>query len=130
MITTDDVLIHNLSYRSDDYPDEASWAKVSRTYGLNQKRSKAVIKASICMREKRAFGIEVWHLCSIKLPPCYKDVLFDDGDTVYTGKVDDIVTNYNDMLKALLRFTTRSVGDPVWWRELPEGAREYYGLKI
>lgn len=130
MITTDDVLVHNLSYRNEEFPDENSWPKVQRTYGLTQTRSKAVIKAAICMREKRAVGLEVWHLCSIKLPPCYKDVLFDDGDEVYPGKVDDLVTNYNDMLRALLKNTTREVGDPVWWSELPRGARDYYGLKV
>jgi hypothetical protein len=124
MTDIDDKLIWEISLNN---VDKISWTSIARSHKLTEERAKQIFRAAMSLHICRTNGVDRWKLCSEAPPPCLINVLFDDGDNVYAGYITEICPP-NERMNFVSSYTRKRVGDPIWWRELPEGAREYYGF--
>jgi hypothetical protein len=121
----DDKIVYEVSCWE---PGEMHAISIQKRYKVKGDYALMVQNAARTMYDLRAVNKEEWFMIDVKLPPCFTEILFSDGEYVFCGVINDLICNKAEMIKYMERLNAGSA-IPVWWRMMPKGPREVYGIE-
>src|SRR6188508_2503128 len=71
-------------------PSQVSVSIIARKHGITTEHAAKICEASRLIKQTRKTGGDHWFLIGWKLPPCFKELLFSDGQEIFVGIVDSL----------------------------------------